>query len=447
MISGENPEPGTQGNATALPSSFRAWSTVAILLVFSLVSYLDRQLVALLVDPIKHDLVLTDTELGLLQGVAFALLYGFAGIPIGWAVDRRSRRGIIYLGITVWSLAAASCGLARSFWQFFLGRVFVGIGEATMNPVAVSLIGDLFPRDKVAAPLGLYSSGLYLGGGVAMAIGGWVIGLFAGQSTVLFPLIGTVAPWQATFIVIGLPGVLIAFLALLMTEPRASRRMRASSLDGIKDDAFLAFLASRKPLVICAFAAFGLTAFLSYAIASWTPAFFMRVHGWAPKDVGAIIGMISGLAGTIGALGGGVFMDRACRTGHSDTYFVSAALAAAIGAVVFPAAFLVAQPMVTLSLLTIGFGAFGVTAVAAYSTWHQIAPPEFRGRLTACYVLVAAITGIGLGPFATGFVTDYVMGEDRLVGQSISLISALGFPVVAILLWRGRSLLTASQKP
>ncbi|MGE0776076.1 MAG: MFS transporter, partial [Sphingomonadaceae bacterium] len=173
-------------------SPLKAWCSVGILLIFSLFSILDRQVIALLVEPIKADLQLSDTQLGLLQGLAFALFYSLAGIPIGWAVDRFPRRIIIYLGITFWSLSTAACGLATNFWQLFAGRTSVGIGEATLTPVAVSLISDLYPPNRVATPFGVYSAGFYLGSGVALGIGGWVISLFAGQTHIVFPVVGSV---------------------------------------------------------------------------------------------------------------------------------------------------------------------------------------------------------------------------------------------------------------
>ncbi len=417
-----------------------AWGSVGILLIFSLFSFLDRQIIALLVDPIKADLGLTDTQLGLLQGLAFALLYAVAGLPIGWAADRYPRRIILFLGITIWSIASASCGLARNFWQMFVGRTFVGIGEASMAPTAVSLISDLFPRDKVATPLGVYSAGFYIGGGVALTVGGWVVSLFAGRPSVLLPIVGQVAPWQAVLIATGLPGVVVALLAFAIYEPRSNEHLRAIRAQPAQASVS-AFLRERWKVVSIAYGGFGIAAFVSYAITAWTPTYFIRVFKWTATDVGWTYGLIIGLAGAFGAFFGGVVMDRIYRRGHTDAYFLVAGIASLIATPLFAGAYFVASPAVALAMLCGGLIMFGAISAGSYSTWQKIAPRAVRGRVTAAYVLIGAIVGSGLGPVSTALVTDYVMRDPFAVGTSIALISALSFPVMALLFLGGRRLM------
>ncbi|WP_082545502.1 MULTISPECIES: spinster family MFS transporter [unclassified Sphingomonas] len=419
-----------------------AWCSVGILLIFSLFSFLDRQIIALLVDPIKQDLGLTDTQLGLLQGLAFALLYAVAGLPIGWAVDRYPRRIILFAGIAIWSVASASCGLARNFWQMFIGRTFVGVGEASMGPTAVSLISDLFPRDRVATPLGVYSAGFYIGGGVALTVGGWVVSLFSGQPVVDLPIIGATAPWQAVLIATGLPGVIVAFLAFAIYEPRSPehlRRIRSRPAQA----SVAAFLRGRWRLVSLAYGGFGIAAFVSYAITAWTPTYFIRVFKWSATDVGWTYGLIVGLSGASGAFLGGVLMDRIYRGGRTDAYFLVAGIASLIATPLFAGAFFVASPNVALMMLSGGLVMFGTISAASYSTWQKIAPPAVRGRVTATYILIGAIVGSGLGPLSTGLVTDYVMRDPLAVGYSIALISGLSFPVMALLFLTGRGQMRA----
>ncbi|WP_082594785.1 spinster family MFS transporter [Sphingomonas sp. Root710] len=438
--SGSAAAPRTEPGADMPYRPVAAWCSVGILLVFSLFSFLDRQIIALLVDPIKADLGLTDTQLGLLQGLAFALLYAVAGLPIGWAVDRYPRRIILFAGITIWSLASASCGLARNFWQMFASRTFVGVGEASMGPTAVSLISDLFPRDRVATPLGVYSAGFYIGGGVALTVGGWVVSLFAGQATVDFPVFGQLAPWQAVLIATGLPGLLVGLLAFLIYEPRPAdhlRRVRAQP-DAAK---LSAFLRERWRIVTIAYGGFGIAAFVSYAITAWTPTYFIRVFKWTATDVGWTYGLIVGLSGAFGAFAGGVLMDRLYRRGRTDAYFLVAGIASLIATPLFAGAYFVPSPVVALAMLSGGLVMFGATSAGSYSTWQKIAPRAVRGRVTATYILIGAILGSGFGPLSTALVTDYVMRDPLAVGTSIALISGLSFPLMALLFFSGLRLM------
>lgn len=412
-----------------------AWCSVGILLIFSLFSFLDRQIIALLVDPIKADLGLTDTQLGLLQGLAFALLYAVAGLPIGWAVDRYPRRIILFAGITIWSIASASCGLARNFWHMFTSRIFVGVGEASMGPTAVSLISDLFPRDRVATPMGVYSAGFYIGGGVALTVGGWVVSLFAGEPTVDLPIVGVIAPWQAVLLATGLPGLVVALLAFAIYEPRSSEYLRA--VRARQQASISAFLRERWKIVALSYGGFGIASFVSYAITAWTPTYFIRVFQWTPTDVGWTYGLVVGLAGATGAFGGGVIMDRVYRAGRTDAYFLVAGIACLIATPLFAGAFFVASSTVALVMLGGGLFLFGVISAGSYSTWQKIAPPSVRGRVTSIYILIGAIMGGGMGPLSTALVTDYVMHDPLKVGTSIALISGLSFPAMALIFLGG----------
>jgi MFS family permease len=439
----EEPEPGTATETFAEPRSRGyspavAWSAVAILLLFSQLSIMDRQIVALLVEPIKRDLGLSDTQLGLLQGLAFAVMYCLAGLPIGWAVDRYPRRMIIYLGITIWSLSAASCGLARNFWQMFLGRAAVGVGEATVSPVALSLISDLFPPNKVGTPLGVFAAGYSLGNGVALVVGGLVIGLFAGQAAVAFPLIGTVAPWQAVFIVTGLPGIVIAFLAFFLREPPRPRHPPLGA-DGTQPaaDGVRSFLAARGKLVAFSFAAFGLSSLAVYAIGGWTPAYLGRVFGWSAERIGATFGLVFGISGTLGSLMGGIMIDKVYGAGRHDASFLVPAVCTLVSIPFLISAFFMPTPQLALLCIGIGQFAFATLGPGSYATWQAIAPPHLRGRLTSAFLVVASIGGVGLGPVAVGFTTDHVFGDETMVGKSVATVLAIVLPSIVLLLFAG----------
>ncbi|MCS5575183.1 MAG: MFS transporter, partial [Pseudomonadales bacterium] len=213
------------------PPAGRAWYMVILLTALYMLSFLDRTIIVLLVEPIKADLGLTDTELSLLYGLAFAVFYTFLGIPIARLADRKSRRVIIMVGVSIWSLATAVCGLAKNFGQLFAARVSVGVGEASLSPAAYSMISDSFPTEQRAAAMSVYTMGLYLGVGFALILGGVVID-WVGEGTLTeVPVLGLLAPWQLTFMIVGLPGLLLALMMLTVTEP--ARRQSTAETSNI----------------------------------------------------------------------------------------------------------------------------------------------------------------------------------------------------------------------
>ena len=201
-------------NNNGYPSSARAWATVAILMVAYVLSFVDRQILNLLVEPIRRDLAINDTQMSLLMGLSFALFYTVCGIPLGRVADTRSRRGLIAVGILFWSAATAACGMAKMYWQFLLCRIGVGVGEAALSPAAYSLIADSFPAERRATAISVYSMGVYLGSGLAFLVGGLVIQFASAQGDVTLPVLGEVRPWQLIFLILGVAGV---FFTLLMT--------------------------------------------------------------------------------------------------------------------------------------------------------------------------------------------------------------------------------------
>ena len=200
------------------PKPLLAWAVVGVLIIAALIAYIDRQVVAIVVDQMKADLGVGDAQIGWLYGV-FAIFYAVAGLPIAWLSDRKSRKHIIAIGIFFWSLMTMACGLTKSFWLVFLARIGVGVGEATLTPATNSLIGDYFPRDKIALALSVVQAGPIMGSGIAFIIGGYVYGIVEQAEPLTLPFFGELAPWQQTFLYVGAPGLVIAFLFLLIREP------------------------------------------------------------------------------------------------------------------------------------------------------------------------------------------------------------------------------------
>ena len=419
-------------------SDARAWSSVGILLILALVSMLDRQVISLLVDPIKADLGLSDTEISLLQGLAFTLFYSAAAIPLGWAVDRYPRKIVCYLGVTVWSLGAAACGLASNFWQLFVARITVGAGEASLNPASVSLISDLFPREKVGSAMGVYGSAVSLGSGAALMIGGLVVSLFAGQDRIVFPLIGEVSAWQAVFLATGLPGLLIAFLALLLTDPRPARPPSGTVRP---PDGFGEYFRANLVLIALVLAGFSFAAFNFYAIGSWTPAFLGRTFGLKADQIGLAWGLIVALSGALGAVLGGMLIDRAYRSGVDDATIAVPAFAALAAWPFLTLAYQMPNPVLVLACLGIGTLMIGIVAAGSLAVWQRIAPPQVRGRMSAIFGLVSTGTGATLGSVVPALVTDHIFQDEMMVGWSLSIVMGIALPLPSISLIAARRVL------
>ncbi|RME64203.1 MAG: MFS transporter, partial [Alphaproteobacteria bacterium] len=311
------------------PSPLVGWYAVGLLMLAYIASYVDRQILAQLVGPIRADLGISDTQFSLLHGLAFAVFYTLMGIPIARLADRHSRRAIVATGVTFWSVMTALCGMAGSFWQLFLARIGVGVGEAALSPAAYSMISDLFPKERRGAALGLYSTGVFLGIGFAFIIGAVVIARFAGLQAVELPIVGAVRPWQVVFFVVGFPGVLIGALLLTLREPVRRDSVGAAPAQQSTLADLLAFLKLNRLTILGHFLGFSTITLVFNAIITWAPAYFDRIHGIAVQDSGTGLGLIVVVFGTAGIFSGGLLSDRLLRRGRMDGPMIVGVIAAA----------------------------------------------------------------------------------------------------------------------
>jgi MFS family permease len=311
------------------PSPAQGWYAISILLIAFVFSFIDRTIIALLVEPIKQDLGISDFGIGLLQGLAFAIFYALVGIPIGRLADRYSRRGIITVGIFLWSLMTAACGLTKSFLGLFLVRVGVGVGEAALSPSAYSMISDLFPKHKLGRALSVYQAGAFLGAGIAFLAGGMVIQMLSAAGPVEFPVIGIIKPWQMTFFVVGLPGILVGFLMLTVKEPTRRGKLAGHS-DGIPLRQVLGYVRINRRLFVLLFAGFALLAVPITTFMTWVPAYMSRVHHYSRADTGLMLGLILLVFSPAGVYFGGWLIDKLQKRGHADATFRIGLIAATL---------------------------------------------------------------------------------------------------------------------
>lgn len=407
-----------------------AWVTLALLLVAAVFAYLDRQIIALLVPYLRADFGLSDFQIGLLQGPAFALVYAAAGLPFGMAVDRFSRKRVIAVAVAAWATATAFSGFSTKIWHLFLARCGVGLGEAGLNPAAYSMISDLFPKTRITLALAIYTMGQLIGIKLAYGVGALIID----GAEVVAPTFagGRFDVWQLVFLWLGLASLVIAPFVLIIREP--GRRGKATATTGSFAQAF-SFLASRKGFFIGHFCGFGSVALLAYASNAWLPAVLMRVCGWSIKETGGMLSLLA-IVGIAGLLFCGRTIDRMMQRGMKDAHFrfyAIAALAMAFGSL----AFFSSNGMVVIAgYAVIQF--FIAIAGAAAATLQIVTPNEIRGRISSIYLVFHAVIGLGLGPTLVGALTDFVFQDDMKVGWSLGVVFLIFAPIAAVSLYFGR---------
>ncbi|MDA5194425.1 spinster family MFS transporter [Govanella unica] len=431
-----------------LPSSrlslSRAWYGVFILVLAYTASFIDRTILSLLVQPIQQDLGLNDTEVSLLHGLAFAIFYTFLGLPIARMADHMSRRRIIIVGITIWSLMTATCGLASRFWHLFLSRVGVGVGEAALSPAAYSMIADMFPKEQHGRALGVYSTGLYIGSGLAFIIGGTVIDMVARLNISELPFIGAVQNWQIIFFLVGLPGIAIVLLMMTVKEPPRIGQMGTAT--AVPFRAVLRFWGSNWKSFSCHFIGFSMTGLVFNGLLAWAPVLFMRKFGYQASEVGHALGISILIFGTCGIIAGGVLADWWVKHGRAEGPMRAGwvgALAVTPLAVLAP---LAGSDQMAIAFFCLFFFFASFPYGAAIAALQAITPNPMRAQISAFFLFVLNMMGIGLGPTIVAVFTDYVFADPMAIDRSMAVVGAIFGPLGAIALYLGFKPFAASAQ-
>ena len=396
-----------------------AWYVVIVLTGLYMLSFVDRTILGLLVGSIKRDLGISDTRIGLLQGLSFALFYTIMGLPLGRLADTRSRRNLIAAGVVVWSLFTSACSIAKSFWSLFFTRIGVGIGEAGLSPAAYSLIADYFPPDKLGVAISVYYMGVFLGSSLALLVGGVVVDMMSRVHTVTLPLLGTIASWRVTFLVVGLPGLLCALLVYTIREPLRLNMLRNAQGEKaqLSFGQALAQMGMRWQSVAGISLGMVFQSMANYALVSWAPTYFVRVHGWTPGQSGKALATILLIAGCGGMYTGGRLSDR-WQTRGLDEAPMRVMVLGAIGTIfLLPVGTLLSDVRWTLAFLFAGVFALALPMGISASALQRIFPNQVRGVVSALYLFVLNIGGLSLGPLLPGVFNDYLFHngkDDRL---------------------------------
>ncbi|MFN0123751.1 MAG: spinster family MFS transporter [Blastocatellia bacterium] len=397
-----------------------AWYVAFVLMACNTLSFIDRQILGLLVTPIKQELGVSDTQMGLLQGLAFGIFYTLLGMPMGRIADRASRRNLVATGIFFWSIMTAACAGARSFGMLFLARMGVGVGEATLSPSAFSLLSDYFPREKLGRALSVFSMGVFCGSGLALIIGGLVI--------------QRVGSWRTTFLIVGLPGLLAAALMFTVREP-ARKNLLGGQARKLSFEEVLAQIQLRWQSVVGICLAFAFQALCNYSQQAWLPTYFARVHGWQPKQAGLTLGVISLVTGLLGAYLGGTLCDLWQRKGKHDAPLRVGVLATVCAGVFFTLAMSAPALNAQLILLVPAFFFLAMPIGSSYASLQLILPNQVRGQVGALQVFTLNLGGLILGPFLPGFFNDHLFHDPQMVGWSLALTVGLASLLSAILFY------------
>lgn len=420
------------------------WYVVFVLCICGIVAYIDRQIINLLVEEIKVDLDVTDTQISLLQGFAFAVFYALVAIPLGRIADSGNRRWLITIGILAWTAAAIACGLAQNYTQLFIARMFVGVGEAVLTPAGFSLLADLFKPKRLARPVSVFTASSFFGAGIALVLGGVIINQLTAAGGIDLPIVGAVKVWQGAFIIGALPGIPVAIWFFLTVREPPRRTTEAIAADSkVYRQGFaqaIRYVAANGRLFFAVFIGLSLIAAAQFALGAWIPAFFMRVHEWTAGDIGSVQGLLFLFCGTLGVVSGGWLTDVLHNRGYHDANLRISALAALLAIPFLAAVPAVANPTIAIALLAPGMFLGTVPFGAGAAVIPTVSPPMFRAQLVALYLLVANIVGQAGGPWAVAFLTDSVFADDKAVGSSLMV-------VVPLLLATGAAIVSLGWRP
>lgn len=417
--------------ATSARVPFHSWWMVGVLSLFYILSVLDRIILTLLVTPIKADLVLTDFQMSLILGPAFAIFYALFGFPLGWAADRRERRWVIACGVTLWSIMTIASGFSRSFISLMFCRIGVAVGEAALSPAAYSMLADEFPKKRLTTAIAIYQMAAKFGTAAAFAIGSLAIAFAVQIGASDVPVVRDMQPWQLVMIMVGLPGMFAMLLIFTVKEP--ARKETRASIDQAAESDLLPFVRQHWQLISLMMVGFGAISACGYGLTSWIPTYIERTYDIPVTVYGpqlAVASVVSGLSIVLN----GILIDWLYGRGYKDAHLrvllLLLAVAVPIGLVMFrvssPALFIVLYCMVQFALVPFMVYISSIVAL--------LAPNRLRGRMNALFLAVTTGIGLGAGPLLIGAITDFFYGDESRIGSSleITLVGGLLLSLVAL---------------
>ncbi len=411
----------------------QAWFALGVLLLAYINSFVDRNVMAVLIGPIRDDLNISDFQYSLLHGFAFSMFYITLGIPIARLADRSNRKWIITVGLFFWSIMTCLCGAARTVMTLFMARIGVGVGEASLSPAALSMLSDLFPPSKLARAFAIYTLGVTLGGGLSYILGAQVYEFFAARGGATLPWLGEVRPWQMTFIVIGAPGLLIVLLMLLVKEPtrRVERDVVTTNDTSLREVG--RHLMRHRRVYIGVIGTKSLLSIVMYGMMAWYPEYLIRIHGMERGSAGSQFGLVFIVAGSLGALASGWSVEPMIRRGWRDAPVRVMGLIACLVAIPAVMGPLAATPVLAVALACLimfllnGYYGPGLTAL------QMVTPNHMRAQVTALSLFFANLFGLAFGPSVVALMTDFLFRDDHSLHYSLAVVPVIMCPLAALL--------------
>ncbi len=427
-----NAEPSQEGSTAA------DWLVVLLLSAAAVFAFIDRFALSLMLEPIKHDLQLTDGQLGLLNGIAFGLFYAGLGLPLGWIADRWSRKGTIVIGMTVWSAATAACGYANSFGQLMIARIGVGAGEAGLVPASYAIIHDRFAGGRVNLATSVFQMGGFLGIGLSMLTAGFVYAFFMGGGGAHLPFIGDLRPWQQTFVAAALPAPIFIVALLFLKERRAPAALSISDPGEGGDSRWpIGFRSIYALLFIGTASEIG----CGYALLNWLPSIFAREAGWTPQQIGVAYGVTLLVVAPAGVLAGGWLTDKLQRRGRADARMLVPPVSSAIALGLLLLLPVVAPGMQMLALAACLHFVLGMPMGVVPALIQAITPGARRSLVSAIYVLSCNVIGIGIGSVVIGNLADYTSDQPHALRMAMFYTMMVAIIVAVVLLTTLRRIL------
>lgn len=418
------------------PEPAKAWYAVSVFAVALMFLFLDRGIITLMVEPIKADLDLSDFEMSLLLGLSLVVFNAFLAVPASRFVDIWPRNIIITAGIAVWSAMTAFCGLAQTFLQLFICRIGVGVGELVHGPATYSMMADLFPRERLPRAIAVLQIGFIAGVGISLLLGAFVIQLLLGIDNVRIP--GTnfvVRNWQLVFVIVGLPGLLVAGLMMTVAEPpRRGRLVKIEKPMPLRT--VLKYLVEHWRVYAPQFIGLGIAATEVYGTRAWHPVFFQRTYGWSAPQTGMVLGTALIIAAPFGLWGATWLTERFAKT-RDDANLRVVAICYSMSPIFAIGGPLMPDPWLAVVCSALGFLVGIGGAVPQNAALQSVTPNEMRGQVTALYLFVFSVIGIGIGPTFIALFTDFLFADELMLRYSLALSATIMLPASAVIMWLG----------
>ena len=385
-----------------------------------------------MVGPIKRDLGgISDTQVSLIMGFAFALFYTLMTYPAGRITDRYNRKNLMTAGIAGWSFMTMLCGAANQYWQLFLARMGVGVGEATLGPASNSALADYFPPERLPIAIGIVASAPFIGQGLANIAGGPLIDYLEATPNYVVPVLGEIYSWQMVLMIVGAPGLLIALAVWFLIEPERKNKQREDS-NSVPLSEVWDFILTRKHFFFFVFLGYLCLATQGWSLFSWLVEYFVRNHGWSRTEIGLSYGSIALTLGIAGSVAGGLFASRMIRRGTLDAT-LRVVLYSTIA--LFPlAAFLtiVPNPYLALTMLVPVTFCMAMPPGLIIATLQTVSPNELRGQMVAFYLIAVNFLSYSFAPSLPAVISDFVFETEQGLGQAISLLAVINYSIAIV---------------